>query len=385
MDFNRIVDKLESTDWSLIMNMEDANEAADNFYTILETAINENTSYVVPKRSDRVIKPWITPGLMRCQKHRDNLHLEARRNPYNTFIQITYKRYRNFLYALQRKLKTEYENNQIQQNKDNPKKLWKSLKNICNLTRNTTEATELLSVDKDPDSSLNACNEYFTRVGRELADDTLRRLNTQEDLLAAEYKPRVLCKDSLFLQPTDPYEVGTLIDQLKNDTAPGGLPDTDRIHYYVALAPVAGCLVRMLDPGLPADHLKKATKAVVYEPLFRIDGLEFMLGRSKDKQFSFYDYPDDVTSDELKAFEAVVNRLRVAREAVVKVNSPGSSGTQSELLCTICYARPADTAFVPCGHHSCRPCIMQHLLNSKQCFFCKADIESVREIEPANN
>ncbi|CAG5040779.1 unnamed protein product [Parnassius apollo] len=220
MDFNRIVDKLESTDWSLIMNMEDANEAADNFNTILEMAINENTSYVVPKRSDRVIKPWITPGLMRCQKHRDNLHLEARRNPDNTFIQITYKRYRNFLYALQRKLKTEYENNQIQQNKDNPKKLWKTLKNICNLTRNTTEANELLSEDKDPDSSLNACNEYFTRVGREVADDTLRRLNTQEDLLAAEYKPRVLCKDSLFLQPTDPYEVGTLIDQLKNDTAP---------------------------------------------------------------------------------------------------------------------------------------------------------------------
>ncbi|CAG5058584.1 unnamed protein product [Parnassius apollo] len=123
MDFNRIVDKLESTDWSLIMNMEDANEAADNFNTILEMAINENTSYVVPKRSDRVIKPWITPGLMKCQKHRDNLHLEARRNPDNTLIQITYKRYRNFLYALQRKLKTEYENNQIQQNKDNPKKV----------------------------------------------------------------------------------------------------------------------------------------------------------------------------------------------------------------------------------------------------------------------
>ncbi|CAK1591086.1 unnamed protein product [Parnassius mnemosyne] len=164
-----------------------------------------------------------------------------------------------------------------------------------------------------------------------------------------------------------------------------GLPDTDRVHYYVALAPVAGCLVRMLDPDLSADHLKKATKAIVNEPLFRIDGLEFMLGRSKDKHFSFYDYPDDVTSDELKALEAVVIRLRVAREAVVKVNSPGSSGTQSELLCTICYARPADTAFVPCGHHSCRPCIMQHLLNSKQCFFCKADIESVHEIEPANN
>ncbi|CAH2057144.1 unnamed protein product, partial [Iphiclides podalirius] len=137
--------------------------------------------------------------------------------------------------------------------------------------------------------------------------------------------------------------------------------------------------------GRTCQHLQKVTKVIVNEPLFRIDGLEFMLGKSEDKRFSFYNYPDDVTVDELKSLEAVIGRLRVAREAVAKISSPGSSGTQSDLLCTICYARPADTAFMPCGHHSCRPCIMQHLLNSKQCFFCKADIESVREIEPLSN
>lgn len=32
-----------------------------------------------------------------------------------------------------------------------------------------------------------------------------------------------------------------------------GLPDTDRVHYYVALAPVAGCLIRMLESKLPPD------------------------------------------------------------------------------------------------------------------------------------
>ncbi|KAJ8710742.1 hypothetical protein PYW08_009257 [Mythimna loreyi] len=165
-----------------------------------------------------------------------------------------------------------------------------------------------------------------------------------------------------------------------------GLPDTDRVHYYVALAPVAGCLIRMLDPKLPAEHLDRVTKALVTEPLFRMDGLELMLGKSNNQKiFSFYKYPEDVTKEELKALELVAERLRVAREAIVKAKSPGSSGAQSDLLCTICYARPADTAFMPCGHHSCRACIMQHLLNSKQCFFCKADIESVREIEPANN
>lgn len=163
-----------------------------------------------------------------------------------------------------------------------------------------------------------------------------------------------------------------------------GLPDTDRVHYYVALAPVAGCLIGILNPKLPGEHLDRVTKALVTEPLFRIDGLEFMLGKTRDKHFSFYKYSEDVTVDELKALEAVMARLRLAKDAIVKSKSPGSSGAQSDLLCTICYARPADTGFVPCGHHSCRACIMQHLLNSKQCFFCKAEIETVREIEPAN-
>ncbi|KAJ2941283.1 hypothetical protein O0L34_g3481 [Tuta absoluta] len=165
-----------------------------------------------------------------------------------------------------------------------------------------------------------------------------------------------------------------------------GLPDTDRVHYYVALAPVAGCIIRMLDPSLPAEHLDKVAKALATEPLFRVDGLEFMLGKANDKHFSFYKYPDDVTVEEIKALEVAVDRLRIVRDGIVRARSPGgSSGGQSDLLCTICYARPADTAFVPCGHHSCRPCVMQHLLNSKQCFFCKAEITSVKEIEPAGN
>lgn len=36
------------------------------------------------------------------------------------------------------------------------------------------------------------------------------------------------------------------------------------------------------------QHLEKVTKAIVAEPLFRIDGLEFMVGRGRDKSFSFY-------------------------------------------------------------------------------------------------
>ncbi|CAH2097646.1 unnamed protein product [Euphydryas editha] len=133
-----------------------------------------------------------------------------------------------------------------------------------------------------------------------------------------------------------------------------GLPDTDRVHYYVALAPVAGCLIRILDPKLSDEHLNKVTISLISEPLFRLDGLEFMLEKDNNKQFSFYKFPEDVTPHELKSLEKAVERLRASRDALLRCRSPGSSGAHSDLLCTICYARPADTAFIPCGHHSCR-------------------------------
>uniref|UniRef100_A0A182PVH9 RING-type E3 ubiquitin transferase n=1 Tax=Anopheles epiroticus TaxID=199890 RepID=A0A182PVH9_9DIPT len=40
-------------------------------------------------------------------------------------------------------------------------------------------------------------------------------------------------------------------------------------------------------------------------------------------------------------------------------------------LCPICYAKSNSAAFDPCQHQSCETCIMQHLMNSKQCFYCK--------------
>ncbi|GBP36125.1 E3 ubiquitin-protein ligase RNF123 [Eumeta japonica] len=159
-----------------------------------------------------------------------------------------------------------------------------------------------------------------------------------------------------------------------------GLPDTDRVHHCVALAPVAGCLLAMLDPNYPTEHVSRVKKAVVSEPLFQVEGLDFMLGRCPNSSFSFYNYPDAVSTEELTALETAFEGLREAALA----RSGGSSSTQSDLLCTICYARAADTKFLPCGHYSCRACIMQHLLNSKQCFFCKAEVDTIADLEPCS-
>lgn len=51
-----------------------------------------------------------------------------------------------------------------------------------------------------------------------------------------------------------------------------------------------------------------------------------------------------------------------------------------ENTCTICYAFPIAAVFKPCNHQTCRTCIDRHLLNTRECFFCKATIDRVEDL-----
>ncbi|MEQ2218891.1 hypothetical protein XENOCAPTIV_009566 [Xenoophorus captivus] len=53
--------------------------------------------------------------------------------------------------------------------------------------------------------------------------------------------------------------------------------------------------------------------------------------------------------------------------------------TSEEDLCPICYAHSISAVFRPCSHKSCKACINQHLMNNKDCFFCKATITGVED------
>lgn len=220
-DYDAVVNELCSADWSIVTNSADVNDAEAVFSNIIGTAINRNTSLITISRSKLNLKPWITPGLIKCQKNRDRLHLEAKRNPKNRTAQVIYKRYRNYLNGLLFRLKTSYENQLLTSNKDNPKKLWSSIKNICHLNKVHSQPTELLKTKCDSQSSLNYCNSYLSSIGKTLANVTLDKLSTTQSILAAQVKIQNHTSDSFFMYPTDEGEVDTLISDLKSDSSPG--------------------------------------------------------------------------------------------------------------------------------------------------------------------
>lgn len=167
------------------------------------------------------------------------------------------------------------------------------------------------------------------------------------------------------------------------------IPDLDKVDHFPILAVVIGILLALLEDEIndvvKNGEIPRITRTLLMEPSFQISSLSYVLGESKvqntksrnGKPFSFADYKKDVTNDEITRVRLMIDYLdRVSR------NLPETKLTSDdENTCTICYAFPIAATFKPCNHQSCRACIDHHLLNSRECFFCKTNIEKVIDLD----
>ncbi|XP_043264332.1 E3 ubiquitin-protein ligase RNF123-like [Colletes gigas] len=168
------------------------------------------------------------------------------------------------------------------------------------------------------------------------------------------------------------------------------IPELESVDHFPILAAVTGILLALLNEDMPTfkskgvTEVSKVTQTLLMEPSFQMSSLYFMLGDSKAKSkkeqatkpFSFANYPDDVTKDEIKMVEGMIEYLDECRAIL-----PDSKIlSDDDNTCTICYAYPVAVIFKPCRHQTCRTCIDRHLLNTRKCFFCKATIDEVVDL-----
>lgn len=112
----------------------------------LTKIIDRHTREVTVSHSKLNLKPWVTPGLVRCMHHRNCLLMRAKVNPKYSVINLIYTRCRNFYIGPISKIKNDYAFRLLLQNKGNAKSLWRTIKSVCHLTVKNKEPTELLSV-----------------------------------------------------------------------------------------------------------------------------------------------------------------------------------------------------------------------------------------------
>lgn len=171
------------------------------------------------------------------------------------------------------------------------------------------------------------------------------------------------------------------------------IPDLESIDHFPILTAVIGILLALLEKEItdfavkPTIEVPRITQSLLTEPSFQISSLYFVLGDAKSNAlkkntskkvtpFSFLNYPDDVREGEICRVRGMIKHLETSRTLLPDTKLLNDD----ENTCTICYAFPIAAVFKPCNHQTCRTCIDRHLLNTRECFFCKATIDRVEDL-----
>ncbi|NXY38157.1 RN123 ligase, partial [Pomatorhinus ruficollis] len=171
------------------------------------------------------------------------------------------------------------------------------------------------------------------------------------------------------------------------------LPGLESVDHYPILVAVTGILVRLL-VDTDVQGTERATAVLLADPCFQLRSIQYLLGHAEpsalaaaapatDKRhFSLHTYTEYISAEELAKVEKMLNHLSEEFKQAAATTLP----TSEEDLCPICYAHPISAIFRPCSHKSCKACINQHLMNNKDCFFCKATITGVDDFtKPASS
>ena len=260
LNLNNFKKDCSTLDFDPIFKENNLNIALNTFIEYMSQTILKNSINIKLPRSKITFKPWITTGLLRCIRNRDKMHSKIRLQPGNEILVTSYKRYRNFCNNLLKKLKRQYEKDQLIMNRDNSKKLWETIRKVTNSNIQKNPASELLLSEDTPSIAVNKTNEFFATIGRNLAD----KITSIPPVLNSS-KSSV---HSFVLLPTDHEEVEHTIMQLKSDCSPGW----DLISAKALLAvshiitPVLTDIInRCLINGIFPDALKKS----IVHPIFK--------------------------------------------------------------------------------------------------------------------
>ncbi|XP_015186457.1 PREDICTED: E3 ubiquitin-protein ligase RNF123-like isoform X2 [Polistes dominula] len=203
------------------------------------------------------------------------------------------------------------------------------------------------------------------------------------------------------------------------------IPHLALLDHFPLLTAVIGILLLILKNDMscymqnPQMKVSRVTDFLLKEPSFELSSLYFVLGEVNPKsskitnilqswkntkspqvwkktnnplsskketnnsteRFSLLKYNENLDDDFINDEEILKIRVMLNYLEYCDSRLPDSKNlSDDENICTICYANPKDSKFIPCGHMTCHLCINHHILNKKECFFCKAKINQVVNI-----
>lgn len=237
-DFDKLVSKLEKEEWQEMYAQRDVDQAFELFTQTFEKHIKSASDIIVSNNTSkfRKLKPWMTNGLLVSIRKRDLLHKQiiktSRRPDHNVKdllnLKTKFKLYRNFLTRLIFMTKLKYYKDKLLESNGNSKRFWSTINEITGRVRKEAQKIDKITVDgqlrivnKDPQLIADTFVDYFTNVGKKLANEISKDSEILQHNDDNYNYSNINMPPSMSLTPVTEQEINKLILSLKDGTAPG--------------------------------------------------------------------------------------------------------------------------------------------------------------------
>jgi hypothetical protein len=222
LNYRAAAQLISGVDWSEFNDIADAELGFALFIDKLQNIIKLSTKTVRTPSKFCNIKPWITPGIVRSVRTRDEMGRRLKTQPFNTVLKLHFKRYRNTLSKIIKTAKNNYYHNKIYESADNKIKLWNNISEIMGIkkckdsfpVKHFLRGKECIEVG-DIINVANTLNNYYVGVGANLA-----KVIPPASEVVVEDGDYVA--DSNFqLEPISEAQLVQVVNKLKGGSAPG--------------------------------------------------------------------------------------------------------------------------------------------------------------------
>ena len=263
----KLKDELAKTNWEHITNLENPQEAYDNFMEQFKEIYDTHlpTKKVTLNKINHKKKPWITKGFLISRKKKNILYKRYLKSP-SVFNEQKYKKYRNKFNSLKVIAKKNYYQQQLNTAKNNMKKTWSIINELIgkaskkqNLPSQFKEGVDIIT---DENEIANRFNKYFTNVGPSLSKKIPKTPNSFNKYLNNNYV------ESIFLDPITTTEVENELKKL-NPNKGSGLDDINpRVICEISKLisyPLTFIFNQSIITGIIPNQLKISVVSPVYK------------------------------------------------------------------------------------------------------------------------
>ena len=175
----KFVEILENVNWSSVYKSGCVDEAWLSFRELFTSSLDS----VAPLKEVRIknnSEPWMSVEILETIRERDSWLRRSRKDKHEPDHYLNYRKLRNKVHTDIRNAKRHYMINKIDENRDNPKQLWKHLKDLGYQSNSKGSTNIVLDVDGKKCHDKKAVADHFNQFFTQIAANLVNKLPKQD-------------------------------------------------------------------------------------------------------------------------------------------------------------------------------------------------------------